>query len=68
MYLAEDRVRSNSALLLSFFVNTFFLDLVLGTSVETRRVVGTSLCQVGVWRHRYSGSGEGELCGGVVFD
>jgi hypothetical protein len=36
-----------------------YIDLVLGTSVEARRVVGTSLCQVGVWRHRYSGSGVG---------
>ena len=35
----------------------FLLDLVLGTGIEARRVLGPSLCQIGVRRHGYSGSG-----------
>ena len=57
MYLAEDRVSINHLSLREQFSQRPFLDLVLGTGIEARRVVGPSLRQVGLRRHGYSGSG-----------
>ena len=40
----------------------FLLDPVLGIGIEARRVVGPSLCQVGLRRYGYSGSGAVPSC------
>ena len=67
VYLAEDRVRSKKKWAASVPFSLYpALDLVLGTGVEARRVVGTSLCQVSVRRHRYPGSGAVVTLGGVI--
>jgi len=68
LYLAEDRVPNKRKMgcELFFLTTSPSLDLVLGTGVEARRVVGNSLCQVGAHRHRYSGSGVCVCVGGVV--
>ena len=52
MYLAEDRVRRPSyvnVVVLRFLYNAL-IDPMLGTGVEARRSIGSSLCQVGL-RH-----------------
>jgi hypothetical protein len=61
MYLAEDRVRWKfdvNVVGLDFLYNAL-IDSMLGTGVEARRSMGTSLCQVGLRRYGYTGSGAG---------
>ena len=59
MYLAEDRVRREcdvNVVGLDFLYNPY-LDPMLGTGIEARRGMGSSLCQVGVRCYGHTGSG-----------
>jgi len=61
MYLAEDHVRGECDLTvvgLGFSYNAL-IDPMLGTGVEARQGVGSSLCQVSVHCYRHSRSGVG---------
>jgi len=70
MYLAEDRVRGKSHVNMKIslgFSYSPFVDLMLGTRVETRRIMGSSLRQVRVRRYRHAGSGARLICLGNGF-
>ena len=61
MYLAEDRVRGEcgvNVVGLDFLYNAL-IDPMLGTGVEARRSMGSSLCQVGIRRYGHTRSGAG---------
>jgi len=62
MYLAEGRVRGECDVNVVglYFLYNPYLDPMLGTGVEARRGMGSSLCQVGVRCYGHTGSGAGQ--------